>query len=125
VALPPRLEKELEELRREHSINVVENGDTIFLIFPSFVLSDGFRVTAADLLLQVPRSYPDAGLDMFWLEPTVLLANGQCPQNADLIESYVNRQWRRFSWHRQGWNPAVDNLHGYLEFVRYRLRDKR
>jgi hypothetical protein len=55
----------------------------------------------------------------------VLLPGGQCPQNAGLIESYLDRQWRRFSWHRQAWNPSVDNLHSHLEFVRRRLREKR
>ncbi len=125
MALPPKLEKELEELRRERPVTIVENGNTIFVIFPAFPLGDGFKVLTADLLLQVPRSYPDAGLDMFWLEPAVILASGQCPLNADLLETYVGRQWRRFSWHRRGWNASVDNLHGHLEFVRRRLRERR
>ncbi len=125
MPLPPRLEKELDELRRDYVVDVIENGASINLVFPKFPLGEGFNVASSDLLLLLQRTYPDAGPDMFWLEKEVTLANGQCPQNAECIELYIGRQWRRFSWHRQSWNPSIDNLHSYLEFVRRRLKEKK
>ncbi len=126
MALPPRLDKELEELRREYQVDVSEEGDWINLILRDFPIGDGFNVVSSDLLVRVQRTYADAGPDMFWLDTRVTLSSGQMPQNAESIEGpYAGRNWRRFSWHRRSWNPSVDNLHGYLEFIRRRLREKK
>ena len=125
MPLPPRLEAELAELRRTSAIDVLEEGDWINVVFRGFALGDGFNVSTSDLLLRVPRSYPDAGPDMFWVEVSVVLASNQVPQSADSIENYVGRTWRRFSWHRQVWNASIDNVPSHLEFIRRRLREKK
>lgn len=125
MPLPPKLEQELTELRAEYQIQVVEDAEFICLIFSTFPLGDGFTLPSSDLLLRVPRSYNDAGPDMFWTSPEVLLSGGGVPQNADSLEDYCGRKWRRFSWHRGGWNPTCDNLHGHMEFIRRRLREKK
>ena len=75
VALPPRLEKEIAELRAaDHAIEIFEDGAGINLVFSAFPLGEGFNVASSDLLIKVQRTYPDAGPDMFWLEERVLLA---------------------------------------------------
>jgi len=125
MALPPRLEKEIEELHETLDIEIIEDSGFINLIFKDFPLGDGFNMAASDLLLRVPRSYPDTGPDMFWTEPALTLANGQIPQSTDSIETHLGRSWRRFSWHRQPWNPTIDNLHGHIEFINRRLREKK
>jgi hypothetical protein len=128
MPLPPRLEQELNELRLQHRIEVIEEAELINLIFLGFAIGDGYTVAHSDLLLRVPRSYADAGPDMFWTIPEVLLANGQVPQAADSKELHVGREWRRFSWHRpqsSPWNPNVDNLQSNLEFIRKRLGEKK
>ena len=58
---------------------------------------------------------------MFWTDTDLVLAGGQVPKNADLIETILGGQWRRFSWHPQNWNPGADDLCTYLEFVNDRL----
>lgn len=126
MTLPPKLGKELEELKLEHTIAISEEGDWINLIFSQFALGEGFTRPTSDLLLRIPRSYPDAGPDMFWLDSALTLIGGAVPQSAEAIEGpYAGRMWRRFSWHRTGWNPSIDNVHGHLEFIRRRLREKR
>jgi hypothetical protein len=125
VALPPRLEKEIEELRAERQVDVVEDGDWISVIIPAFALGEGYTQSSSDLLIRTQRIYPDAGPDMFWLDVGVLLTDGRPPQAAESIELYQGRNWRRFSWHRQRWEPSIDNLHGYLEFIRSRLREQK
>jgi len=125
MAFPPRLEKELEELRRQFSIENGEDASFINLVFKDFPLGEGFNISQSDILLRIPKSYPDAGPDMFWADPNLRLANGQIPQSADQIESYLDKQWRRFSWHRQAWNPAIDDMHGHVEFIRKRLKEKK
>ena len=125
MALPPKLEREVQELRSGQRVDVSEDGDWINIVIPEFALGKGFNVASSDLLIRVQRTYPDAGPDMFWVDVSVTLANGQPPQSAEAVETYGGRNWRRFSWHRQGWNPSVDNLHGYVEFIRRRLREKK
>lgn len=125
MTLPPRLQKELDEVGKDHRVNVQEEGDWIDLVFVDFSLGDGFNRPSSNLLVRLPRSYPDAGPDMFWLDPAVTFSSGQIPQSAEVIEQHIGQPWRRFSWHRQAWNPSIDNLHGHLEFIRRRLKEKR
>lgn len=126
MTLPPKLERELQELRSEYRIEVSEEGGFVNLVFADFPLGEGFNKPTSDLLLRVPRSYPDAGPDMFWVDVSVVLADGRMPQGAEAIEGpFAGRRWRRFSWHRPVWNPLIDNMHGFQEFVRRRLRERR
>ncbi len=123
MAVPPRLEKEIAELRGRYSIEIVEDSDFINLVIKEFPLGEGFNVPVSDLLLRVPKTYPDAGPDMFYTDPAVILPNGQVAKNTESIEPYIGRSWRRFSWHRQQpWNPIVDNMHSHIEFINCRLR---
>src|SRR5689334_7431541 len=117
MPLPPRLQRELDELAPTRTAEVTEDPDFLNLVFKDFPLGDGYSVRASDLLLRIPRSYPDAGPDMFWVGPEVTLESGQPPQAAENIETYLSKPWRRFSWHRPSsrWNPTVDNLHSELE----------
>jgi hypothetical protein len=126
MTLPPKLQRELDELLgASHNIEVSEDPDFINLVFKAFQLGVGYNATESDLLLKIPRSYPDAGPDMFWVDPKITLASGQVPQSAEGIETHLGKQWRRFSWHRQGspWNPMIDNMQSYIEFIRRRLRE--
>jgi len=125
VTFPPRLDKELAELREQYAIETVEEKESIILVIQGFQLGDGFTKSASDLLLQIPRSYPDAGPDMFWVDEDVRLASGELPQAAEATTEIHGRIRRRFSWHRARWNPTIDNLHGHLEFIRKRLREKK
>jgi hypothetical protein len=119
MALPPRLVKEIEQLD-ELKPDIAEDASAINLVFKDYPIPSGYNLSAADLLIRIPLSYPDAGPDMFWTSPALRLASNAAPQNADLLEMYMGQQWRRFSWHTV-WKPTVDNLHGYLHFVRQRL----
>ena len=81
-----------------------------------------YRPATTDILLRVPALYPDAAPDMFWTEPSVVLASGSMPKRAESLETICGRQWRRFSWHRSGrWDPNADWIGSHLEFVRQRF----
>lgn len=125
MTLPPRLEKELDELREAWNLDVGEEGDFILVTIHEFPLGDGYSKTQSDMLFQAPRSYPDAGPDMFWVDQDVTLAGGAIPQAADTVAMIGGKNWRRFSWHRAAWTPSVDNLHSYVEFIRRRLNENK
>ena len=118
MALPPKLVKEIEQLERKPEIT--EDGGVINLVFRDYSVPSGYNSPATDLLVRIPLSYPDAGPDMFWTSPSLTLASGAAPKAAESMETYINHQWRRFSWHTN-WRPTTDNLHGYLHFIRWRL----
>jgi hypothetical protein len=118
MAIPPRLAKELGEL--DAPPEIVEEAAAVSLIFRNFPIPPGYNRVAADLLLRIPRAYPDAGPDMFWTTSALTLADGSPPKNSEVVESLLGESWRRFSWHTN-WRPNVDNLHGHIQVVRRRL----
>lgn len=127
VGLHRTLDEDIAHLRHSYpDIEVVNETARTFVILKQFSLAQHWNMPKTELLLQVPQGYPLAAMDMFWVSPGLRLANGQIPQNADLLEQYCDRQWQRFSWHYSGstpWNPAVDGLASHLRFVRVRLNN--
>ncbi len=120
--IPQQLLDEVEELRAEgYSAEAIEADGWANVLFSKYQLPRGYNKDRSDLLLKFPLSYPNGKPDMFWVEPEVALTNSDIPRKADKVEAAVGRQWRRFSWHLQNWNPGRDGLKTYLEFVNSRL----
>jgi hypothetical protein len=90
-----------------------------------YPIPSGYSKTASDLLLRLPPSYRAGRPDMFWTDRDLVLANGQVPDQAGVIETIEGTEWRRFSWHPANWNPATDNLFTFLGFVDNRLAKRR
>ena len=80
-----------------------------------------YNEAVVNLLLRLPLSYPNGKPDMFWLDDDFVLKDGKVPKSAEHMEHWLGRNRRRFSWHLSSWNPGVDNLVTYLEFVNTRL----
>lgn len=115
------LECHAEEFRQATglAVDIVEEGNRIFVVIRQVPLAPGlFIVEKSDVLFLTDKQYPFSALDMFWTEVAVVRANGTVPQGADQIETYINRQWRRFSWHRnEVWNPASNGLLDHFSFM--------
>jgi hypothetical protein len=120
--LPPKLQRELEELRAQYELEVHDDGSFVHVVLRALPIAHGYSQTSTNVLIRIPRAYPDAGPDMFWTDEGLLLADGRIPQSAECLEDHIGRRWRRFSWHHNRWNPIVDNVHNYIEFVKDRLR---
>jgi len=97
----------------------------LYVLIREYLLPSGYNRQTTELLLKLPLSYPNGRPDMFWTPPDLLLADGRVPTSADSIESFLGRQWRRFSWHPQSWSPGRDSLKTYLEFVNLGLSKAR
>jgi hypothetical protein len=119
--LPPPLSRELAALQERFQVEIVEEPDAINLVFAEFPTSPLYSHPTTELLLRVPRAYPDAGLDMFWTSPQLTLATGGIPQSGESVETYAGRQWRRFSWHHNGWRSQLQSIEAYLDFVKRRF----
>lgn len=108
-------------------VDLVESGSQILVIIRAFPLPEGaYAVRQCDVLIIADPQYRLSALDMFYTEPDVLLPGGRVPLNADSIESYAGRQWRRFSWHRNGvWSPSRNGLVDHVAFIEARLTQDR
>lgn len=86
------------------------------LILRGVTVADGrYDRAATDVLIHIPSGYPNAGLDMFWVDPPLKLAGGGYPNRADHFGSHGGRQWQRFSRHLASpWKPGIDNLASFL-----------
>jgi len=121
--IPQELEKEIDELLSQgYIVEPIQEGQRIYVLFNNFNLGPKFLPNHSDLLMFTSVEYPNAGFDMFWVDPAVRLANGGVPQAGESIESYIGRQWRRFSWHlNRPWNPGRDSLRTWVSHVEERL----
>jgi E2/UBC family protein E len=100
-----------------YDMEIAEADGFINLIFKDYLLPTGYNKASTSLLLRVPVAYPNGNPDMFWTDVDLLCVDGRTPKSAESIEIHVGKQWRRFSWHPQNWNPGTGNLRMYLGFV--------
>ena len=119
--LPARLVSDAAELSRltGHEVNLEPEGNQILAIAAQAALPGGtYSRSASDVLLITDFQYPMSAMDMFYMEVEVQHANGSIPSHASSIETHGGRQWRRWSWHRNGiWQPNVDGLISHWAFV--------
>lgn len=121
--LPDDFVADVEALRSDgHDVEAHEEGGMANALIHGYSVPAGFSKPTTELLIRAPMSYRNGKPDMFWTDTDLVLANGGTPQNADQIETHLERQWRRFSWHPSNWNPGSDDLRTYLEFINTRLR---
>lgn len=116
--IPDHITKEVDALVTDgFAIDITEESDWINTIFHDYPVPPTYGKSQTELLIRIPISYPNGRPDMFWTDVDLATKDGHTPKSADHIENYLGRQWRRFSWHPQNWNPGVDDLSTYLEFV--------
>ena len=119
------LRRHAEQLAAQAGVGVdIERLDAqIYIILRDLPLPKGaYLVATSDILFITDVQYPLSAMDMFWTDVAVLRADGTVPANADSIETYCGRPWRRFSWHRNGiWNPSGNGLLDHFEFMQDRF----
>ncbi len=121
--LPIRLVGEVEALRTEgFSVELRDAEGCANVLFSDYPLPSGYNTTSTTLLLRLPHCYPNGQPDMFWTDPGLMRVDGEPPRNADCFEKHLGRGWRRFSWHPKRWNPGIDDLRTFIEFVNEGLK---
>ena len=121
AVMPQQLTQEIEQLRTQgYGLEVYEEAGMILLIIKDYSLPVGYNKSFCDILLKIPLSYPNGKLDMFWTDPDLRLQEST-GQAATSVETILGKQWLRFSWHPQKWNPGRDNVLTFLQFINRRL----
>lgn len=120
-----RLRQHADELEEETglTIEIVDGGAQIFIVLHTVPLPvNAYKVAVTDVLFIADQQYPLSAMDMFWTELDVLRPDGSVPAGAESIEAFGDRQWRRFSWHRNGvWRTTGNCLLDHFEFMQARF----
>lgn len=124
--IPDELVKDLQVFKENGlTFDMVEEGLRIYIIFKNYPLPPGlYNMANTELMIFTTAQYPNAGFDMFWVDPKLTLSNGNQPRNGEVMESYMGRTWRRFSYHpyqNKAWNPATDSVISFMSYVDQRL----
>lgn len=121
MEIPDQLKADIERLKAEngYEIEAISEGGQIWLVVKQVAIpSKAYTRDLSDVLLQTDYQYPMSAMDMFWMEPEVLHANGSTPSHISTVEPHAGRTWRRWSWHRNGvWKPGTDDLLTHWAFV--------
>jgi hypothetical protein len=123
MGLPPQLETDINKLKETgYSVVVHRENNQILVVIEKYRVPSGWNKSETTLLLVTDIGYPNSKMDMFWTDLDFKLSGERIPQAGDTVQPFIGKQWRRFSWHVQKWNPAVDNVITYLGTVDARLR---
>lgn len=121
MQLPPLLQDHIAELESRGFAVEVSVSDAIYVVIKDYPIPGSiWSRSSSDLLIMAHDTYPNAALDMFWLDPPISRKGG--PPDGAGTEARNGREWQSFSWHIGGWDPAHDNLLTYLDVVNDRLR---
>lgn len=121
-SVPDEILRQVETLKQSGDfVTVAHGGDGFYHVtITGRLLPSGYNKQTVNRLVRLPASYPQGNPDMFWVDHDLRLAGGGMPQNSS-VEQVEGKPWLRFSWHPSKWNPGVDDLATYLEFVERRL----
>ena len=119
--LPPALQEHIDVLKgRGYTVETI-HGEEIGIVIRDYPIPSAiWRESSTDLLIKTHPTYPNATIDMFWVDPPISLKRG-VPINGVTSEIQFGSAWQRFSWHVGSWDPAHDNLLTYLTVVDDRL----
>lgn len=77
-----------------------------------------YSVAVSDVMMLTDMQYPMSSIDMFYMEEHVGYVGRPTPKYASVVEAHAGRQWRRWSWHRNGlWTPQADGIVSHWAFV--------
>lgn len=120
--IPEHIAREVDLLRQDGlQVDASEIPGWWCVVIHALRLPNGYSKAATEVLLKLPRAYPNGKPDMFWTDEDLKLASGEVPRRADVVECLLGKQWRRFSWHPGNWRPGNDDLRTFVSFVRARL----
>ena len=122
--IPPPLARQVRDLEAEGlAVEHVDGGKHFVVTIAPVPLPAGLGGQSSQVMILVPKTFPTAAIDMFYLPTSVTGASEAFKKRANRIETHGGKQWRRVSWHRTTpWRPGAETLSSYLAFVREGLK---
>ena len=111
----------------ELAIELVKEGSQSAAIVRKFNLPpQTFDAADVDVLILLPKGYPDTPPDMFYTWPWLkLFGTESLPHCADRAFTFADRNWQRWSRHSQEWRAGTDGIWTVLRRVDAALRSVR
>lgn len=84
-----------------------------WLIIRDYALPEGYSHEVVDIAIDIPASYPDAAIDMFYCNPPLKLASGAVIAQTSSHVSIGGITYQQWSRHLNGatrWNPLTDSI---------------
>jgi hypothetical protein len=94
----------------------VTSGSQKGIVFSGFALPMGlYDIPQADILVLLPKGFPDVPTDMFYLFPWITLSQtAKYPKAADQPFQFDGKNWQRWSRHNNEWRIGIDGIHTTL-----------
>ena len=100
-----------------HQVDVVQDGQTQWLIIRGYELPAGYNHSEVDIAIEIPANYPADKLDMFYCSPTLTLAGGGELPQTQATKQICGVTYQRWSRHPNTWNPATDRLVDHVDLI--------
>ena len=100
--------------------DAVMEGSSRWIILRNFPIPDGYTMKAIDIAVQIPATYPQAALDMFYCRPFAQLKSSRQIPATEARQSIAGQSYQRWSRHRSGttaWNPNHDSLITHIAII--------
>lgn len=121
----PVVTEQIERVRQDYSDLVVtqRSDGTIDLEIPAFELPAGWTKPQTSVMVTVPIGYPDNKPQGFYADPDLKLTSGQQAGGLGGPELINSRNWARFCWNSDQWDPHRDGLRKYVKIMLSRFED--
>ena len=118
--IPKGLEAEVAYLNKAGmKVDIVEVDGQCYVVVRGLAATcPPWGKNACDILIAVPVTYEQAGLDGFYLALPYSFKDGEHPRVNGQVVDVSGCKWRQVSWHYADghpWKPGVDNLEGHIK----------
>ena len=100
-------------------VTIIDEGRR-WLIIRDYALADGYNYKQLDIACEIPSTYPDAAIDMFYVFPALTLSNGRTITQTDSAINICDKSYQRWSRHLSGktlWDPLTDSVITHLAVI--------
>lgn len=99
---------------------MVIDGKRRWLLVHDYPIPIGYTAHRTLLALEVPRTYPQAQIDMFYTHPPLALRSGRAIDRTQVSATILGVTFNGWSRHRGAnskWDPTTDNVSTHLALV--------
>ena len=93
----------------------IREGSNQWLLLHEMPFREGFNHRAGSVAVQIPPSYPTAGLDMAYFFPHLARTDGRPIGQTQCLQLIDGKQWQR--WSRHSWVPGAHGVSTHIVLI--------
>jgi len=103
----------------ENEVDLIQEGNTKWLILRNYKIPDGYNVEVADLAILIPPHYPTTGLDMMYFNPPLARKDGAAigALSYQIIEGKRYQRWSRHRTPANKWDANIHNVESHVDLM--------